>query len=200
MGHYSAMTPKAPEIVALQDRLVAEWHQTNPVAAEIGIMGIVRDQHLRNFRLWHVEDEARRRDVDDAYIADCKRQIDKINQSRQDHIEKIDEALIAAIGAGDEALPTNSETPGSIIDRLSIGALKIYHMNEEVVRADADDAHRQKCADKVLVLRRQRNDLAEAFDQLMVDLRDGRKRLNVYRQFKMYNDPTLNPAVYRKNS
>lgn len=191
------MTPTASEIVALQDRLVAEWHHKEPSVNETGLMGIICEEHLRNFRLWHVEDEARRRDVDDAYIADCKRRIDTINQSRQDHIEKIDEAIIAEIGAGDETLPTNSETPGSVIDRLSIGSLKIFHMNEEVVRADVDDAHRRKCGDKVLVLRRQRHDLLEAFDHLMSDLKEGRKRLNVYRQFKMYNDPTLNPAVYK---
>ncbi len=206
-------------IPALHDRLVAAWHTRvapddaaaaldarptleglEPAAASF--LALAAAQHLRNFRLWHIEDEARRTDVDDSYIAAQKRGIDQANQQRQDLIEKLDEALIAAWpwvleGA---ALPLNSETPGSVVDRLSIASLKIWHMREQAERKDADEAHRAKCRDRLAVLARQRDDLAGSLARLLEDLRERRLRLQVYRQFKMYNDPTLNPAVYGQGS
>lgn len=195
----------AKTLVALQDRLVLDWHGAAATdddaligTATNGFFGLVACQHLRNFRLWHVEDEARRLDAGDDHIAAQKRAIDHINQQRQDLIERLDEALIAAWPwvIEDPQLPMNSETPGSVIDRLSIAALKIYHMSEQVGRSDVAEAHRVKCRDRLAILNRQQLDLAGALDELFNDLRWRRKRLQVYRQFKMYNDPTLNPAVY----
>lgn len=189
------------EIIAFHDRSVNDWHGGEPVADEIGLLQIVAEEHLRNFKLWHVEDEARRRDVDDTYIAEQKRSIDRLNQERQDHIEKVDEEIIRAWPwVVVEHMPMNTETPGSVIDRLSIAALKIYHMAQEVARTDVDEAHRDKCRGRFEILMRQRRDLAEAFDLLIDDLKNHRKRLQVYRQFKMYNDPATNPALYRKST
>jgi hypothetical protein len=90
----------------------------------------------------------------------------------------------------------HSETPGMMIDRMSIMALKIYHTHEETVRASATEAHRQKNLSRLAVLREQRADLGRCFDELMTDIRDGRKRFKIYRQMKMYNDPELNPVLY----
>ena len=92
----------------------------------------------------------------------------------------------------------NSETPGSMIDRLSINVLKIYHMDEEIQREDATAEHREKCVAKLSVLREQRNDLEQCLAKLLADLSSGEKRLKVYQQMKMYNDESLNPVLYRK--
>ena len=92
----------------------------------------------------------------------------------------------------------NSETPGSIIDRLSINALKIYHMDEEIQRLDVTDEHRKKCSGKLSVLQDQRNDLKKSLETLLADLSSGKKRLKVYQQMKMYNDENLNPVLYQK--
>jgi hypothetical protein len=195
--------PAAAAIMALHDELVAAWHVRvpSPLAPEsVDWTGLVTQQHLRNFLLWHEEDEARRRDVGDAYIAEKKRAIDQFNQQRQDLIERLDEALIVRLPwvLENPALPLNSETPGSIIDRLSIASLKTFHMLKETRRTDVDETHRERCRERVRIIGEQRGDLAGAFDALIGDLAARRKRMRVYRQFKMYNDPNLNPALYGK--
>ena len=92
----------------------------------------------------------------------------------------------------------NSETPGSIIDRLSINALKIYHMDEEIQRLDATEEHQKKCSGKLSILHEQRNDLKKSLEKLLDDLSNGKKRLKIYQQMKMYNDENLNPVLYQK--
>ncbi len=160
--------------------------------------------HYNNFVLWHYEDEARREDVPDSEIAKCKRAIDKRNQQRNDGIEQldiwIDNALTAAGIQAPQDAEINSETPGSIIDRLSILSLKIFHMEEEARREDAEESHRTLCQLRAKILTEQRNDLVHAIDRLFLDLRLTKKRHKVYRQFKMYNDPRFNPALYKKNA
>ncbi len=190
---------RSSNVTLFHDMMVTKWHVETPVAGSGDILRVIEEQHLRNFLLWHTEDEARRRDVPDSFIAEQKRKIDRFNQERQDYIERIDETIIRSWPwvAENAALPMNTETPGSVIDRLSIASLKMFHMREETERTDATDEHRRKCMEKLEILRRQRGDLAAALDQLLDDLHDRRKRLQVYRQFKMYNDPTLNPAVYK---
>jgi hypothetical protein len=189
-------------VTALHDHYVRAWHDgpQEILKSSSPVIDVVAEQHLRNFRLWHTEDEARRRDVDDSYIAEQKRKIDRFNQERQDLIEKIDEALIAANPriAEESSAPMNTEMPGSVVDRLSIASLKIFHMREQTERTDVDEAHREKCRQKLSTLERQRRDLAGALELLLADLTAGRRRMQVYRQFKMYNDPNLNPAVYGK--
>ncbi len=197
---------KVAAVAARQLEAVAAWHALpdplpDDVVSESGLAGLILTQHAHNYRLWHHEDEARRTDVDDSVIAKVKRAIDQENQQRNDAIERIDDALIAELAGRGVAAPAdaprNSETPGGILDRLSILALKIYHMREQSERADADAGQRRRCAQKVAVLEQQRADLAGCLETVLAELAAGRQRLVVYRQFKMYNDPSLNPALYQ---
>ncbi len=157
------------------------------------------DNHRNNMRLWAEEDLARRVHVSDAEIAANKRAIDRFNQARNDAVERMDEVLEALMTAPDAAgVRLNSETPGSIIDRLSIASLKIFHMAAQVARPDVDAAHRESCAGKLAQLRLQRTDLSGCLDALLGECRQGEARFRTYRQFKMYNDPSLNMALVRE--
>ena len=190
-------------LVHLHDDSVQRWH-AGPIesGAQDGCYALALENHAFNFRLWHEEDQARDPAADAAAIARVKRAIDTLNQQRNDAMERMDEWVLASLRAAgvapDERQPLHSETVGSIVDRLSILALRIYHMHEQTQRADADEAHRTACRARLAVLREQRADLAEALRLLEADLRKGRKRFKVYRQMKMYNDPRLNPVLYGK--
>jgi hypothetical protein len=169
----------------------------------------VGTNHYYNSRLWAEEDLARRTTVGDHEIAANKRAIDKYNQARNDATERVDEILLTALGLVDAASAQtdapvskapgnarlNSETAGSIIDRMSIMALKIHAMQEQTSRADVDDAHRSGSRVKLDKLRQQRTDLGTCLDALIADTQAGRAYFKVYRQFKMYNDPRFNPAL-----
>jgi hypothetical protein len=188
----------------LQEERVDDWHQIEPVPAlsSEDLLGLVERQHLQNFRLWHEEDKARDPTADNDEIARVKRSIDLLNQQRNDLIERVDEALIGLLTEIGIRMPVdaplNSETPGSMIDRSSIMALKIYHMQEQTRRSDADDRHRQLATSKVEILKIQRRDLFQCLYELMNGIIAGTRRFTRYRQFKMYNDPTLNPKIYTK--
>jgi len=149
---------------------------------------------------WHLEDIIRNPEIDPAEALLIKRRIDKSNQDRTDLVEKIDDwffsrfnTVTAQDGAG-----LNTETPAWAIDRLSILALKIYHMRKEAERADASQEHRAVCQKKLNTLLVQKTDLSSAVEELLDDLSQGRKRMKLYRQMKMYNDPSLNPVLYQK--
>lgn len=185
------------------DRYLAFWH-TDPKrydALGIDINPIALELAYRNYLLWHEEDKARRTDVDDSAIATVKRAIDKLNQQRNDLIEKLDESIISEVTQSMPEPKTdliNSETPGSIVDRISIMSLKVYHMDEDSRRDDIDKEHRERSLHRLAVLRLQRYDLYAALGQLLNDYQAGRKRMKLYKQFKMYNDPSLNPELYRE--
>ena len=163
-------------------------------------LSVVCRQHQRNFQLWHEEDIARSQDVSDAELAAVKRRIDKLNQQRNDFIERLDDCLIQELReldiVADSAARLNTETPGSVIDRLSILALRIHHMREQADRGDARAEHRQKAEDKLTVLYRQHADLSTSLQELLEDIFAGRKQIKIYRQMKMYNDASMNPYLY----
>jgi hypothetical protein len=165
--------------------------------------------HFFNSSLWAEEDLARRTTVADSEIAKNKRAIDKFNQARNDATERVDEILLTELGLVDAAsaqtdapvakVPAgatlNSETAGSIIDRMSIMALKIHAMRAQTQRTDVDDAHRSSSQVKLDKLLQQRQDLADCLDSLIANTQAGKAYFKVYRQFKMYNDPRFNPAL-----
>jgi hypothetical protein len=192
----------AERIIALHDRLVTAWHQENPAdsgSESEAILALVARQHCANFELWHIEDEARRPGATDAELADIKRRIDSTNQRRNDAVEELDRCLLqelAARGLPNPDAALHSETPGLMIDRLSILALKIYHTREETCREDAPTGHVERNCDRLIILEEQRADLATCFDTLWSDILAGKCRFKLYRQMKMYNDPSLNPAIY----
>jgi hypothetical protein len=157
----------------------------------------VRVNHRYNCSLWNEEDLARRTQAADAEIAVNKRNIDRFNQARNDAMERIDDVLLQA-SAGwprDGAARLSSETAGAMIDRLSILSLKVHHMGLQTVRTDVDEAHRETTRARLAQLRAQRADLASCFDRLLDELVAGTGYFRIYRQFKMYNDPTMNPAL-----
>ena len=190
----------AADIDSLLARLVARWHEVDPAHTEEGLRGRICDLHRFNFLLWHEEDIARSPDVTDARIAAVKRAIDRYNQARNDAIEKLDDWLIGELAARAITAPADApaatETPGAAIDRLSILELRRYHMREQVERADATAEHRGKAADKLVVLDAQRAHLVAAIDRLLGEIFTGQRPLRVFRQMKMYNDPTMNPYLY----
>ena len=183
-----------------QKALTERWHETPcDVTASDPLMKLVEENHKRNFTLWHHEDDARREDKGFEFVYHAKRAIDQNNQERNDFIEQMDKHLFGLLGDrfGD-AIPMNSETPGSIIDRLSIMALKEFHMQEEADRTDASSDHIEKCGFKLGVIQQQIKDLRSALTELVEACQNGSRGFRVYFQFKMYNDPELNPALYKK--
>ena len=149
---------------------------------------------------WHLEDIIRDPGIDPAAALQLKRRIDRSNQERTDLVEDID-SILRDKYKGVNPLPEatiNTESPAWAIDRLSILALKIYHMREQATRQDAGEEHRAKCAAKLEVLLEQQQDLGTAICQLLDDIAAGRKYMKVYRQMKMYNDPATNPVLYAR--
>ncbi|MGB5402805.1 DUF4254 domain-containing protein [Robiginitalea sp.] len=149
---------------------------------------------------WHYEDLIRDPEIDPVAALELKRKIDASNQQRTDLVEYIDSYFLnkyKKVAIADKA-QINTESPAWAIDRLSILALKIYHMREEAERTDASDAHRDACRSKLQVLLEQRQDLSIAIDQLLEDISKGDKYMKVYKQMKMYNDDELNPVLRGK--
>lgn len=149
---------------------------------------------------WHYEDIIRDPNIDPVEALDLKRKIDASNQDRTDTVEYIDSYFLHTYKNVKpiENATINTESPAWAVDRLSILALKIYHMQEEVNRPEASDKHRAKCQEKLNVLIEQRKDLSDALDQLLADIEAGRKYMKVYKQMKMYNDEELNPILRGK--
>ncbi len=213
--------PSAAEVLALHDRLLAQAGWPREVQGASEATGLadhpelahwVQANHRNNSLLWAEEDLARRTTVAAEAIAANKRAIDGYNQARNDATERVDEILLVALGLVDPAsartdapvstVPAgarlNSETAGSMIDRLSIMALKAHAMRQQTLRTDVDEAHRAASQVKLQRLLQQRDDLAGCLDALLADAAAGRAYFKVYRQFKMYNDPSLNPQLVKE--
>ena len=204
-------------IVALHDQRTRLWHRApesvnaaagpsdaaDPSDTAASWLAAVARQHRANFDLWHIEDEARAPGATDAELADVKRRIDRTNQLRNDLAEELDRILLdwlAERGLPNPAAPLHSESPGLMIDRLSILALKIYHTREEAERPNAPEDHALRNRERLAILEAQRADLAACLDALWRETLAGTRRFKLYRQLKMYNDPSLNPAIYRRST
>lgn len=164
---------------------------------ETGFLSVAEENHGFNYQLWHAEDRARRDDKGHGFVYWAKREIDWCNQQRNDRVEQMDAWISKHYAPASEASArVNSETPGMIIDRLSILALKIYHMALQANRETADAAHRSKCHEKWQILLLQRQQLINCLDLFLEGILDKTVTFCTYHQFKMYNDKTLNPELY----
>lgn len=187
------------------DRCVEAYHVTDDIDAPVAnpfapgtVEHTLFEKNLIDARQWHMEDVIRDPAIDPVAALELKRRIDRSNQERTDLVEEIDDYFrrkYADVKPSADAT-INTETPAWAVDRLSILALKIYHMNLEANRADAAPEHRARCAGKLDVLQQQRADLSQAIDALLADIAAGRKFMKVYKQMKMYNDTDTNPVLY----
>lgn len=186
--------PSPDTLIRFHDaRLLGSAPALRPASDELA--AAISDNHHWNELLWKTEDQARRTDVPDRHIVRAKRAIDRYNQRRNDAVERIDDALLREL-AGTRCRPAarlHSETAGAMIDRLSILSLKIFHMHAQATRRDAGTEHLSVCSAKLQVLQAQRHDLADCLGQLLRAIASGDAYFKPYRQFKMYNDPNLNP-------
>jgi hypothetical protein len=212
-----------PEFARLSSELIPQhdawlalpgWPAEVPAPRDAGLWQWVQTNHRNNSLLWAEEDLARRTRVADSAIAANKRAIDGFNQARNDATERIDETLLLALGLvepgsaqGDTprslapaSARLNSETAGSMIDRLSILALKVHAMRAQTLRADVDAAHQAAAATRLQRLHEQRQDLAACLGTLLADAAAGRAYFKVYRQFKMYNDARYNPVLVQERA
>jgi hypothetical protein len=189
------------------ERSISDYHQKDNVNMEIQNpypeKTIEYYLYLKNWIdtvQWHLEDIIRDPEINPVKALEIKRWIDKSNQERTDLVELIDSYFYEKYQSVTypETATFNTESPAWAIDRLSILALKIFHMQQETSRNDVDEKHRDECKKKLTVLLEQRCDLSLAIDQLLSDIESGKKYMKVYKQMKMYNDPNLNPVLYAK--
>ncbi len=192
----------------LFDKCIKDYHVINDVDQKIrndykegSIEFLLYEKNWIDTVQWHLEDIIRDPYIDPISALEIKRRIDASNQDRTDMVEYIDSYFLKKfedVKMTDNAT-INTESPAWAIDRLSILALKIYHMREEAERPNTSADHKNACAKKLEVLLEQRKDLSSAIDQLLHDMQNGKKYMKVYKQMKMYNDPNLNPVLYKKS-
>ncbi|MDA9271829.1 DUF4254 domain-containing protein [bacterium] len=185
------------KIAALHRDSIVHWKQTGVHLTHAHFLKLVEENHAFNYQLWHAEDRARRDDLGEAFVYAAKREIDAHNQQRNNRMEMMDEWLVQQLQpAPYTTVPVHSETPGMMIDRLSILALKAYHMMLQVTRQDVDETHRQTCQNKLQIIEQQQQQLQQCLEQLLHETQHKTRTFRVYHQFKMYNDPSLNPELY----
>ena len=198
---------KAKSLVSIFDRCIVDYHKLNDVNQEIvnpfekkSFKGILYLKCWIDTVQWHYEDIIRDDEIKPKEALDLKRKIDQSNQKRTNLVEVIDDYFMNEFKEVNpqKNATMNTESIAWAIDRLSILALKIYHMEEESSRISATRNHRTKCLEKLSILNDQKSDLCLAIDQLIKDIVDGKKVMKVYRQMKMYNDEDLNPILYKK--
>jgi len=198
---------KAADFNLIFDKVISKYHILDKV--DQPFTNIYDSQSLEHLLCqkcwidtvqWHFEDIIRLPDINPIEALDLKRKIDASNQKRTDVVEYIDSYFLNKYRnvAPKSSAKINSESPAWAIDRLSILALKIYHMNEEATRSSASDEHKRNCEEKLNILLEQRVDLSTAIDDLISDIENGDKYMKVYKQMKMYNDEELNPMLYAK--
>jgi hypothetical protein len=205
------MFPQSKKIVKISNKIISKWHkkenrifsfddalklidntEKDNIYFNIGLLS------LMNTALWHEEDKARDIVASDADIAGVKRKIDKLNAMRVSKVEEIDASIYRNISFNENAV-LSTETPASVIDRLTILCLKQYHMEIEAGRKDSSRELTNKCAGQLAMIKKQMNDLTGAYDIFVEEIESGTRRYALYRQFKMYNDPELNPVIYKKS-
>lgn len=197
MSSTTLLLADIPALTRLQDSKTSEWHDCNIIWKNKTWQDLVLSNHGYNYELWHQEDQARRDDLGFEHVYQAKRKIDYYNQQRNNFMEKMDLYWQQELQVStNNTAPLHTETPGMIIDRLSILSLKIYHMALQTRRQDCDKTHKETCEHKLAVLKIQRNDLMEALLQLHDEIKEGKKTFKLYKQMKMYNDPNLNPQLY----
>jgi hypothetical protein len=191
------------------DQTILDYHITDSVDAEANdpyaagsLEHLLYHKNWVDTVQWHLEDIVRNPAIEPNAGLALKRRIDASNQVRTDMVEYIDSYFLDLYKdvTPDADAKINTESPAWAIDRLSILALKIYHMQAEVTRTDASEEHKQACATKLAILLEQRADLSKAIDDLLADIASGKKYMKVYKQMKMYNDPRLNPILYQQQS
>lgn len=186
-------------ITKLHQTCLQLWKKDETFLREEGFFRLVEENHIFNFQLWNAEDRARREDRGHEFVYFAKREIDHCNQQRNNRMEAMDEWLFTALNPSSEnTCPIHSETPGMMVDRLSILALKIFHMEIQVNRKDVDNLHKMKCQDKLIVLKNQQRQLQNCLHTLFEEIISQKRTFKVYHQFKMYNDPKLNPELYQQ--
>lgn len=198
---------KATAFNKLFDQVIANYHIqdsvdqlfSNPFKT-LGLEQLLYRKCWIDTVQWHYEDIIRLPDINPVEALTLKRKIDKSNQDRTDMVEYVDSYYLDLYKdvATKPNASINTESPAWAIDRLSILALKIYHMNEEAFRESASKSHRENCQTKLNILLEQRQDLSKAIDDLIADIASGKKYMKVYKQMKMYNDESLNPMLYNK--
>lgn len=184
-------------ITTLHRQCIIQWKTTGVTFQHQEFLQFVEENHAFNFQLWHAEDRARRDDMGYEFVYHAKREIDSCNQQRNNRMEAMDEWLFKKLKpATPEHCPVHSESPGMIIDRLSILSLKAYHMALQTERLDATEEHRDNCAAKLQVIHQQLEQLSFCLEQLLNEIQNRSRTFRIYHQFKMYNDPSLNPELY----
>ena len=186
------------DIADLHRECIIQWKKEGVNLTRDNFFRLVEENHAFNYQLWHAEDRARRDDLGHELVYHAKREIDHCNQQRNNRMEAMDEWLFTQLEPASHTIClVHSETPGMMVDRLSIMSLKAYHMALQTERVDVDEVHRQACLSKCRIIDEQQKQLLQCLTQLLNEVQNKTRTFRVYHQFKMYNDPALNPELYR---